>query len=158
MNAGFQPPVEIKILDERLRQWGMPAHHSVMAAGLDLRACLEEALVLDAGAPAVLIPAGFSISIANPGIAAFIVPRSGAGHKKGLVLGNSVGLIDADYHGPIMVSAWNRNAPGTQAILIEPGERIAQMFFAPVLHPRFEEVGEFSADSARGAGGFGSTG
>jgi len=158
MTIPFQPPVEIRILDERLRSWGLPVHHSQMAAGLDLRACLDEPLALEAGAPAALIPAGFAISIANPGIAALIVPRSGSGHKKGLVLGNSVGLIDADYHGPIMVSTWNRNALGSEPIVIEPGERIAQMFFAPVLHPRFEEVAEFSADSARGAGGFGSTG
>ncbi|WP_026379403.1 dUTP diphosphatase [Afifella pfennigii] len=158
MNVEFHPPVEIKILDARLRQWGLPAHHSDLAAGLDLRACLDEPLSLPAGAPAELIPAGIAVSIANPGIAALIVPRSGSGHRKGLVLGNTVGLIDADYHGPILLSAWNRNAAGTAPIVIEPGERIAQMVFTPVLRPRFVEVEEFSATSVRGAGGFGSTG
>ncbi|MCF1504992.1 dUTP diphosphatase [Afifella sp. H1R] len=157
MSVDASPRVEIKILDERLRDWGLPFAHSAMAAGVDLRACLEAPLTLDAGAPAVLIPAGFALSIANPHIAALILPRSGAGHKRGLVLGNGVGLIDADYHGPIMISAWNRNASG-DAILIEPGERIAQMLFVPVLTPRFQEVAEFSGLSERGEGGFGSTG
>ncbi|MDQ0325291.1 dUTP pyrophosphatase [Rhodopseudomonas julia] len=157
MSVDASPRVEIKILDERLRDWGLPLAHSAMAAGVDLRACLDAPLALDAGAPAVLIPAGFALSIANPNIAALILPRSGAGHKRGLVLGNGVGLIDADYHGPIMISAWNRNAAG-DAILIEPGERIAQMLFVPVLTPRLQEVAEFSGVSERGDGGFGSTG
>ena len=129
-----------------------------MAAGLDLHACLDAPLAVEAGAPAVLVPAGFAIHMANPGIAALILPRSGLGHRRGLVLGNTAGLIDADYTGPIMVSAWNRNPPGSPAIVLDPGERFAQMVFVPVLRPQFRVVDAFSQPSARGEGGFGSTG
>ena len=104
------------------------------------------------------MPAGFALHIADPGVAALILPRSGAGHRRGLVLGNLVGLIDPDYTGPLLISAWNRNAAGGEAVVIEPGERLAQMVFVPVLHPTLRVVDAFSAGSARGERGFGSTG
>lgn len=150
--------VEFQVLDERLREWGLPGFQSDMAAAVDLFACLEQDLQLEPGSPATLIPAGFAMHIANPFVAALIAPRSGMGHKKGLVLGNTIGVIDADYTGQIFVSAWNRNAAGTEPIRIQAGERIAQMMFVPVLRPQFEVVESFSQSSERGAGGFGSTG
>jgi dUTP pyrophosphatase len=152
------PRVEIKILDQRLKDWGLPRHESAMAAGIDLRACIDASLIIEAGTAAQLIPSGLAIHLADPHLAAIVVPRSGQGHKKGLVLGNLTGVIDADYTGPIMISVWNRNALGTASIIIEPGERIAQMLFVPIVRPSFEIVPEFSAVSTRGAGGFGSTG
>jgi dUTP pyrophosphatase len=159
MNADLlNPTVEIKVLDARLNDWGLPAYQSQMAAAIDLHACIDGPLTIEPGTPAQLVPAGFAVHLGNPYMAATIVPRSGLGHKKGLVLGNSIGVIDADYQGQIMVSVWNRNAPGSAPIVIEPGERIAQMMFVPVLRPVFTTVSEFSEDSARGAGGFGSTG
>lgn len=158
MLSSPNPTVEIKVLDPRLHQWGLPRYQSEMAAAIDLHACIDATLTIEAGAPAQLIPAGIAVHMGNPYMAATIAPRSGLGHKKGLVLGNSIGVIDADYQGPIMVSVWNRNAPGTEPIVIEPGERIAQMMFVPVLRPVFATVEAFSADSERGAGGFGSTG
>ncbi len=149
--------VELKVLDERVRSWGLPRYQSDMAAAVDLFACLDAPLALDAQAAAQLVPAGIAIHIADPGVAAIIVPRSGLGHK-GLVLGNLVGVLDADYTGPVMISVWNRNAPGSAPVVIEPGDRIAQLMFVPVVRPGFEVVEEFSALSLRGAGGFGSTG
>lgn len=167
------PRVEIKILDPRLEAWGLPRYHSAKAAAIDLRACLDEPVALLPGAPAVLIPSGVAVHMGDPHMMAVIAPRSGSGHR-GLVLGNLVGVIDADYTGPVMISAWNRGAPGTEPVVIEPGERIAQMVFLPILRPVFETVTEFSppggppgstpgeppgpASGARGAGGFGSTG
>lgn len=153
-----QPTIELKVLDPRLEAWGMPAYQSDMAAAIDLRAAIDAPLAIEAGSPAVLIPSGLSLFIRDPFVAAMILPRSGLGHKQGLVLGNSTGLIDADYLGPILVSVWNRNAADTAPIEIQPGDRIAQMMFVPVVRPRFEVVAEFSADTTRGAGGFGSTG
>jgi dUTP pyrophosphatase len=150
--------VEMKVLDKRIHVWGMPAYQSAMAAALDLYACLDAPLELAAQAPAVLIPSGIAIHMARPDIAAIILPRSGAGHRKGLVLGNTAGLIDGDYTGQIQISAWNRNAAGSPPIVIEPGERVAQMMFVPVLRPALALVETFSQASARGAGGFGSTG
>lgn len=129
-----------------------------MAAGIDLFACIDEPLVLRAGSPAELIPSGLAIHLATPTLVGLIFPRSGLGHKKGLVLGNSVGVLDADYTGPILISAWNRSEPGSAPIVIEPGDRIAQLMFVPVVRPAFAVVDEFSALSLRGAGGFGSTG
>ncbi|KDP86148.1 MULTISPECIES: dUTP diphosphatase [Cupriavidus] len=158
MTIEANPTVEIKVLDARLHEWGLPAYQSDMAAAIDLHACLDAALVIEPGTPAQLVPAGIAVHMANPYMAATIAPRSGLGHKKGLVLGNSIGVIDADYQGPIMVSVWNRNAPGTEPIVIQPGERIAQMMFVPVLRPVFKTVEDFSEDTVRGAGGFGSTG
>ena len=152
------PSVELKILDDRLHAWGLPRYQSEMAAAIDLHACLDVPLEVLPGTAAVLVPSGIAVHMADPGLAALVLPRSGLGHRKGLVLGNLVGLIDADYTGPVMVSVWNRNAPGSEPIVLQPGERFAQMVFVPVVRPRFEVVEAFSTVSARGAGGFGSTG
>lgn len=149
------PAIELKLLDPRLREWGLPRYHSEMAAAIDLHACLDAPLLLPPASPPALVPAGFALHMADPAFAALILPRSGAGHRKGLVLGNLVGLIDPDYTGPILVSAWNR---GIDPFVIEPGERFAQMVFVPILRPAFTVVDEFTAMSTRGAGGFGSTG
>lgn len=153
-----QPEIEVKVLDSRLETWGLPRYQSDLAAGIDLFACLDAPLELAPAAPATLIPSGIALHMARGDMAALIVPRSGLGHKQGLVLGNTVGVIDADYTGPILISAWNRNPPGTPPILLEPGLRIAQMLFVPLLRPLFKVVEHFSAASDRGAGGFGSTG
>ncbi|WP_207224736.1 dUTP diphosphatase [Sphaerotilus mobilis] len=144
--------IDFKILDPRLRE-SLPAYATPGAAGLDLRACIDGPLELAPGA-SVLIPTGMAIHIADPGLAAVILPRSGLGHKHGLVLGNLVGLIDSDYQGPLMVSAWNRSAT---AYTIAPLERIAQLVIVPVVQAAFREVDDFGV-SARGEGGFGSTG
>lgn len=158
MTLDYTPQIELKVLDARLQDWGLPRYQSDMAAAIDLHACLDAPLSLEPGTPAQLVPSGISIHIANPHVAALIVPRSGSGHKKGLVLGNLTGVIDADYLGPVMISVWNRNAPGTPPIVIEPGERIAQMLFVPVMRVAFTTVDAFSQETARGTGGFGSTG
>ena len=129
-----------------------------MAAAIDLHACLDGAIEIAPASPPALIPAGFAIHMADPGMAALVLPRSGMGHKRGLVLGNLVGLIDPDYTGPILVSAWNRNAPGSDPIVLQPGERFAQMLFVPILRPALALVDGFTAASDRGIGGFGSTG
>jgi dUTP pyrophosphatase len=150
--------IEILVLDERLIEWGLPRYQSEMAAAIDLHACIAGPLSLHPGAPAALVAAGIALHMGDPHMAALIVPRSGLGHKKGLVVGNLIGVIDADYQGPIMVSLWNRNAAETPPIVIEPGERIAQMLFVPILRPSFRTVEKFSVNTARGEGGFGSTG
>jgi dUTP pyrophosphatase len=144
--------VDVKVLDARLAD-ALPAYATPGSAGLDLRACMDAALTIDAG-QTVLIPTGLAIHIADPGLAAMILPRSGLGHKHGIVLGNLVGLIDSDYQGPLMVSCWNR---GATAFTLQPLERIAQLVIVPVVQARFRVVPEFEA-SDRGAGGFGSTG
>ena len=144
--------IELKVLDARMAEH-LPAYATPGSAGLDLRACLDTALVLLPGQTA-LIPTGLSIHIADPGLAAMLLPRSGLGHKHGIVLGNLVGLIDSDYQGPLMVSCWNR---GSMPFTIEPMERIAQLVIVPVLQASFRRVDKFSS-SDRGAGGFGSTG
>ena len=144
--------VDVKVLDARLAD-ALPAYATPGSAGLDLRACIDTALTIDAG-QTVLIPTGLAIHIADPGLAAMILPRSGLGHKHGIVLGNLVGLIDSDYQGPLMVSCWNR---GATAFTLQPLERIAQLVIVPVVQARFRVVPEFEA-SDRGAGGFGSTG
>jgi dUTP pyrophosphatase len=131
----------------------VPAYATAGSAGLDLRACLDGPLVLEPG-QTQLIPTGLSIHIGDPGLAAMILPRSGLGHKHGIVLGNLVGLIDSDYQGPLMVSCWNR---GSQVFTVQPMERIAQLIIVPVVQARFRVVDEFGA-SDRGEGGFGSTG
>ena len=150
--------VELVVLDHRLHLWGLPTYQSAMAAAIDLHACLDEPLEIVPGTAPVLVPAGFAIHMADPNLAALILPRSGMGHRKGLVLGNLVGLVDPDYTGPIMVSAWNRNAAGTEPILLQPGERFAQLLFVPVARPVLQVVDSFSGRSDRGGGGFGSTG
>jgi len=144
--------IAVKILDLRL-QGQMPAYATPGSAGLDLRACLDAPLTLQPG-QTELIPAGMAIHIADPGLAAMILPRSGLGHKHGIVLGNLVGLIDSDYQGQLFVSTWNR---GNAAFTINPMERLAQLVIVPVVQVAFDIVDDFSA-SSRGAGGFGSTG
>lgn len=146
--------IELKILDPRVgRDFPLPARTTAGSAGMDLRACLDVPLTLAPGA-SELIPTGVAIHIGDPGLAAVILPRSGLGHKHGIVLGNLVGLIDADYQGPLMVSCWNR---GAEPYTIHPGERIAQLVFVPVAQVQFEVVESFE-HSARGAGGFGHSG
>ncbi len=144
--------IDLRILDERLRSL-LPAYATPGSAGLDLRACLDGPLTLQPG-DCSLIPTGLAMHIGDPGHAAMILPRSGLCHKNGIVLGNLVGLIDSDYQGPLMVSCWNR---GTAAFTIAPLERIAQMVIVPVVQARFTVVESFD-ESARGTGGFGSTG
>ena len=147
-------PLKVRVLDARIgREFPLPAYATDGSAGLDLRACVEAPLVLAAG-QAQLIPTGLSIWLEDPAYAAVILPRSGLGHKHGIVLGNLVGLIDSDYQGPLMVSCWNR---GTEPFTVQPGERIAQLVIVPVVQVQFEIVDEFVA-SARGEGGFGSSG
>jgi dUTP pyrophosphatase len=149
--------VELKILDPRLRGWGFPHYGSALAAGLDLHACIEAPLTLMPQAPAVLISAGIAFRIGDPEWCALVLPRSGSGHREGLVLGNAVGLIDADYEGTLLVSAWNRN-PAGDGIAVKPGDRIAQLVFTRIVRPQFAVVEAFSASGGRQDGGFGSTG
>lgn len=152
------PRVELKILDERLRDWGLPRYQTEMSAGIDLHACLAEPLQLEPQAPAVLIPSGIALLMNDPHMVGFLLARSGLGHKKGLILGQSVGTIDADYTNEIFISAWLRTPPGSEPLIVNPGDRIAQLVFVPILRPTFEIVSEFSAVTDRGLGGFGSTG
>ena len=128
------------------------------AAGIDLRACIDQPILLERGGKSVLIPTGIAIHIKDPNFAGFILPRSGMGHKQGLVLGNGTGLIDSDYQGELFVSAWARPQGDLPAVLINPGERIAQLVFQPVVHAQFNWVTSFEEESERGEGGFGSTG
>ncbi|MFM2066328.1 MAG: hypothetical protein RLZZ584_1237 [Pseudomonadota bacterium] len=144
--------VDLKVLDERMAAH-LPAYATAGAAGLDLRACLDEAITLAPG-QTTLIPTGLAIHIADPRLAALILPRSGLGHRHGIVLGNLVGLIDSDYQGQLMVSCWNR---GADSFVIQPLERIAQLVIVPVVQAQFRRVESFDA-SLRGEGGFGSTG
>jgi deoxyuridine 5'-triphosphate nucleotidohydrolase len=146
--------LQIRVLDPRLgREWPLPAYATEGSAGLDLRACLAAPLVLEPGRTE-LVPTGLALHLDDAGLAAVLLPRSGLGHKHGIVLGNLVGLIDSDYQGQVMASVWNR---GTAAFTIEPGERIAQLVVVPVVQVRLEVVEAFTA-SERGAGGFGSSG
>jgi dUTP pyrophosphatase len=149
--------IELKILDPRLPGWGFPSWGSSLAAGLDLHACIDHPLLLEPQMPAVLISAGIAFRIGDPEWCALVLPRSGLGHKKGLVLGNTVGVIDADYQGPCLISAWNRNPDG-EAIEVRPGDRIAQLLFTRIARPQFAIVSAFSASGSRQEGGFGSTG
>ncbi len=146
--------IEYKLLDARLgNEFPLPDYATGGSAGLDLRACLQQELALAPG-QTELIPTGMALHIADPALAAMILPRSGLGHKHGIVLGNLVGLIDSDYQGPLMVSCWNR---GDRVFHIKPGERIAQLVFVPVVQAELTQVDEFHA-SERGTGGFGHTG
>ena len=146
--------VQVKVLDARLGQeWAMPAYATTGSAGLDLRACLDEAIEIAAG-ETVLVKTGLAIYIEDPNFAGLILPRSGLGHKHGIVLGNLVGLIDSDYQGELMISVWNR---GQNTFRLEPGERLAQYVLVPVVQAEFEQVQEFVA-TERGTGGFGHTG
>jgi dUTP pyrophosphatase len=144
--------IDLKVLDARMAAQ-LPAYATPGSAGLDLRACLDEPLVLAPGQSS-LIPTGLAVHIGDPGLAAMLLPRSGLGHKHGIVLGNLVGLIDSDYQGPLMVSCWNR---GETAFTVQPMERIAQMVIVPVVQATFRQVDDFES-SQRGVGGFGSTG
>ena len=146
--------IKLRILDPRIgREFPLPRHETVGSAGMDLRACVQAPLTLQPG-KAELISTGISIYVEEPGLAAMILPRSGLGHKNGIVLGNLVGLIDSDYQGPLMVSCWNR---GAEPFTINPGDRIAQLVIVPVVQVDFEVVEDF-ASTSRGSGGFGSSG
>lgn len=156
MSGDGLPAVGLRLLDDRLTGWGFPRWGSAAAAGLDLHACLDGPLTLDPGAPAALIPAGFAVLIRDPAWCGLVFPRSGRGHRDGLILGNGTGVIDADYEGPLMISAWNRAAT---PVRIEPGERIAQLVFTRVARPSLTvlDAGQ-TGGSERGQGGFGSSG
>ncbi len=146
--------LQLKVLDARFgAEWPLPAYATEASAGLDLRAALDRPLRLAPG-DAALVPSGLALHIGDPGLCAVILPRSGLGHKHGIVLGNGTGLIDADYQGPLLISVWNR---GRDAYDIAPGDRIAQLVILPIVRAAFEVVDTFE-DSARGAGGFGHTG
>ena len=154
MDQNTRRPLKVRILDARIgKEFPLPAYATAGSAGLDLRACLDTALTLEPGR-AELIPTGLAIHVEDPGLAAVILPRSGLGHKHGIVLGNLVGLIDSDYQGQLMVSCWNR---GRETFIVNPLERIAQLVIVPVVQVDFNIVDDF-VESARGAGGFGSTG
>ena len=146
--------LEVRLLDPRYGDsWPLPAYATEASAGMDLRAALDAALVLEPG-DAALVPSGLSIHVADPGLCALVLPRSGLGHRHGIVLGNGTGLIDADYQGPLLISVWNR---GREAFTIQPGDRIAQLVLAPIVRATLKVVDTF-AGSARGEGGFGHSG
>jgi dUTP pyrophosphatase len=146
--------IQLKVIDERLgNEFPMPHYATDGAAGMDMRACIPEALEIAPG-ETQLIPSGLAMHIEEPGLAAMLLPRSGLGHRHGIVLGNLVGLIDSDYQGQVFISVWNR---GRESFTVQPGERIAQMVIVPVVHAEFEVVDEFT-ESERGEGGFGHTG
>lgn len=150
--------MQIKILDPRLHDWGLPRYQSQGAAAIDLFACVSDVVDVMPQAPAILVASGIALSFGDMSLAGLVMPRSGLGHKTGLVLGNSIGLIDPDYTGEILISVWNRNPPGTPPITLRPGERIAQMIFVPISRPSFQLVDNFTDQPTRGAAGFGSTG
>lgn len=152
-DAGLQA-VEVKLLDPRFGdEWPLPAYATPASAGMDLRAALEAPLTLQPGETA-LVPSGLAIHLADPHLCAVVLPRSGLGHRHGIVLGNGTGLIDADYQGPLLISVWNR---GHEAFTMQPGDRIAQLVVLPIVRAELQVVDTF-ADSTRGAGGFGHTG
>jgi dUTP pyrophosphatase len=150
--------VETRILDPRLYEWGLPRYESDMAAGIDLRACIVAPLALVPQAPPILVSSGLAVHIADPHLVGIVVPRSGLGHRSGVVLGNTCGIIDADYLGPIQISLYCRNEAGSEPVIIAPGDRVAQLLFMPIARPFLQIVQEFSKQTARGEGGFGSTG
>ena len=154
IEKGPRRPLKVRILDARIgKEFPLPAYATAGSAGMDLRACLDTALTLAPGR-AELLPTGLAIHVDDPGLAAVILPRSGLGHKHGIVLGNLVGLIDSDYQGQLMVSVWNR---GSEPFTIQPGDRIAQLVVVPVVQVELQVVEDFTA-SSRGAGGFGHSG
>ena len=154
MSSPVIQAIEVKLLDPRFGdEWPLPAYATAASAGMDLRAALEAPLVLAAGDTA-LVPSGISIHLADPHLCAVVLPRSGLGHRHGIVLGNGTGLIDADYQGPLLISVWNRSA---EAFTIQPGDRIAQLVVLPITRVSLQVVDTF-ADSARGEGVFGHTG
>ena len=147
--------IKVKILDERLKgEFALPDYQTCMSAGMDLRAMVDEEITLNPGS-VVMVNSGIAMHIADPDVTALIVPRSGLGYKHGIVLSNLVGVIDADYQGPLMRPSWNHS---DKPYVIHPGDRIAQMLFVPVLHPSFEVCDDFEDKTERGEGGFGSTG
>ncbi len=153
-NAAALQPLQVKLLDPRFGDsWPLPAYATEASAGMDLRAAIEAPLTLEPG-DAALLPSGIAIHVADPGLCAVVLPRSGLGHRHGIVLGNGTGLIDADYQGPLLISVWNR---GRDAFTIEPGDRIAQLVVLPIARVTLQVVDTFM-DSARGTGGFGHTG
>lgn len=152
------PRIELKILDRRLHDWGLPRYQTEMSAGVDLHACIDAPLTLQPQAPAVLVPSGIAVLMNDPHLVAFLLARSGLGHRHGVVLGQAVGTIDADYADQIFISAWLRTPPGSEPFTINPGDRIAQLVFLPIVRPEFAVVEAFSARTGRGLGGFGSTG
>ena len=155
MNTNATPhPLQVKLLDPRFGDaWPLPAYATEASAGMDLRAAIEAPMALEPGDEA-LLPSGIAIHIADPGLCAVVLPRSGLGHRHGIVLGNGTGLIDADYQGPLLISVWNR---GREPFTIEPGDRIAQLVVMPIARVSLQVVDTF-IDSARGTGGFGHTG
>ena len=154
MNTHVEHVLQVKVVDPRFgAEWPLPAYATAHSAGMDLRAALDAPLLLGAG-EAALVPSGLAIHVADPGLCAVLLPRSGLGHKHGIVLGNGTGLIDADYQGPLMISTWNR---GSAAYTIEPGDRIAQLVLLPIVRATLQVVDTFE-ESARGEGGFGHTG
>lgn len=152
------PIFELKVLDDRVLEWGLPKFQTEMSAGIDLFACIDGPMELQPQAQAVLIPSGIAIQMNDANMVGFLLARSGLGHRKGLILGQSVGTIDADYTNQIFISAWLRTPPGSEPLTINPGDRIAQLVFLPIVRPSFKVVEEFSVATARGDGGFGSTG
>ncbi len=154
MSTHVEHVLQVKVLDPRFgAEWPLPAYATAHSAGMDLRAALDAPMLLLPG-EAALVPSGLAIHVADPGLCAVLLPRSGLGHKHGIVLGNGTGLIDADYQGPLMISTWNR---GNAAYTIEPGDRIAQLVLLPVVRATLQVVDTFE-ESARGEGGFGHTG
>ena len=154
MSQSHRRPLKVRILDARIgKEFPLPQYATSGSAGLDLRACIDGPVLLEPG-KSELLPTGLSIYVEDPGLAAVILPRSGLGHKHGIVLGNLVGLIDSDYQGPLMVSVWNR---GREPFTVQPGERIAQLIVVPVVQVDLEVVEDFAATS-RGQGGFGHSG
>lgn len=173
VGGGSEPlGVGVRLLDARLTGWGFPRWGSASAAGLDLHACIASRLSLAPQAPAVLIPAGIVVAIRDPDWCALVLPRSGLGHHEGLVMGNGTGVVDADYEGQILISAWNRNPAPGPAIAVDPGDRIAQLVFTRIVRPHLSITREArdgsgsdsdsgpdaGSGSARGGGGFGSSG
>ena len=154
MSTHVEHLLQVKVLDPRFgAEWPLPAYATAHSAGMDLRAALDAPLLLGAG-EAALVPSGLAIHVGDPGLCAVLLPRSGLGHKHGIVLGNGTGLIDADYQGPLMISTWNR---GSTPYTIEPGDRIAQLVLLPIVRATLQVVDTFE-ESARGEGGFGHTG
>lgn len=157
-NTDAGPVIEMRVLDPRIHDWGLPRFQTEMSAGIDMYACLDAPLTIHPQADAVLIPSGIAVLMNDPNLVAFLLARSGLGHRKGLILGQSVGTIDADYADQIFISAWLRTPPGSAPIVLNPGDRIAQLVFLPIVRPSFEVVDTFSVATGRGLGGFGSTG